>query len=60
MVLHDLLGSCIHEQLQKVQSASSAEVYDESDATVDHDTVVQCQHIVCNVPGDCKKQASQA
>ena len=40
MVLHDLLGSCIHEQLQKVQGTSSAEVHDESDASVDHNSVV--------------------
>ena len=56
MVLHDLLGSCIHEQLQKVQSASSAEVHDESDASVDHDSVVACWHIVSHVPCDCKSR----
>ncbi len=54
MVLHDLLGSGIHEQLQKVQSTSSAEVLDESDASI-KDSNIACWQTKCPVTA---KQAS--
>ena len=54
MVLHDLLGSSIHEQLQKSQSTSSAEVLDASDASIENSDV-KCWRTVCPVNA---KQAS--